>query len=328
MPCCYWDGPAIDFAEILSHRKVINISTPWAHQECQKCRREEQYKPGYRRAGLNVIPDGIPDSKIAWLDIQADITCNGGCLICGPWNSSYWQSELARYGEFQVSKTVNTLKQNVEKIFDTLDVSELKLIQFLGGEPFLSDVDKFALPYIKNPEQCEIKYTTNGSVYPQADRIQRWEDFKSVLINFSIDGIGERFEYLRYPLKWNKVHDNVRRLIDNTGDNVRFHINHTLTPLNIFYYNEFEQWVDKTFPKNRFVGVHAHSAYGVMSVSSSGAKLREKIKQVYGAEHNLTKMLEDNPRTNNEFWKYIATWDRRRSQRWQLAFPDIAGDMT
>ena len=74
MPCCYWDGPAIDFAEILSHRKVINISTPWAHQECQKCRREEQYKPGYRRAGLNVIPDGIPDSKIAWLDIQADIT--------------------------------------------------------------------------------------------------------------------------------------------------------------------------------------------------------------------------------------------------------------
>lgn len=321
-PCCYWDGPAIPFSQVLSHRKVINIDTPWVHQECQKCRQEEEYKLGYRRNGLNVIPAGIPDNKIAWLDIQFDMTCNGGCLICGPWSSSLWQSELARHHEYKLEKSVNNIEQNVKKVFGTLDTSELRMIQFLGGEPFLSDVDYYALSYIANPGQCDIKYTTNGSVYPKPDRIQRWKDFKSVLVNFSIDGIGKKFEYLRYPLIWNQVNNNIQRMINETD--CRFHVNHTLTPFNILYYNEFEQWVKKTFPTDRFSGVHVHTAYGVMSVSACSDKLREKVKQTYGEQHNLTKLLADNPLSGREnFWNYINRWDQRRSQSWRSVFPDL-----
>lgn len=312
------------FNYLNARRKEINIDTPWIHQGCQKCGKEEQYKLGYRKAGLAIIPDDIPDTKISWLDIQADVTCNGGCLICGPWNSSYWQSELTKYKEYTLVKTPNLLEQKINEIFSNIDTSELVLLQFLGGEPFLSDADQYALPRVLFPEKCKIKYTTNGSVYPQANRIKSWEKFKSVQINFSIDATGKQFEYLRYPLQWSKVEENIKRLIMETDSSVEFHINHTLTPLNIYYYQEFEQWVNETFPKNRFTGIHAHTAYGTMNVGAANNSLRKLVEQRYGKEHTICKLLEDNQHANqDQFWSYINLWDQRRKLDWKNIFPDI-----
>lgn len=308
-------------------RTQINKPTPWANPECNKCRDEEAHKPKstwYRAAGLNVIPSGLPDTKTAWLDIQADNTCNGGCLICGPWSSSHWQSELAKFGEFKLAKTKEIFKHSVDRIFNQIDVSELRFVHFLGGEPFLSDVDSHALPRIPNPSICDIRYTTNGSVYPTADRLALWEPFKSVIINLSIDGVGPRFEYLRYPLNWNKVDSNISRFINET--NVRFQINHTVTPFNIFYHQEFLDWVDKTFPKERLGNIHVHTAYGVMSVKNCNNKLRQMVIDKYGEGHTLSKMLRDSPEiVSTDFWNYIDKWDQRRSQSWKTCFPELVG---
>lgn len=325
LPCCYWTGDPMPFTDLEAARKNINDSTPWAHQECGKCQSEEKYKVnGYRQAGFKVIPAGIPDTKVAWLDIQADITCNGGCLTCGPWSSSFWQSELAKYKEFEIKSSQLNLEDHVNTIFNKLDTSELRLIQFLGGEPFLSDTDTFALPKIANPELCEIKYTTNGSVYPKSVRMEQWKRFKSVMLNFSIDGIGPVFEYQRYPLKWDKVESNIRRLIEETGDNVKFHINHTVTPFNIYYYQEFLDWVSSTFPADRFTNIHTHPAYGILSVKNCNKEMRELITDRYGKDHMLHKMLQDNPAIDPApFWKYVSQWDQRRNQDWRTVCPEI-----
>ena len=325
LPCCYWTGKPIPFKTLRAFRKIINDSTPWIHQECKKCRNEEQYKErSYRLAGLNTIPVGLPDNKVAWLDIQADITCNGGCLTCSPDYSSFWRSELSRNNEFAFRDSNLNLEKHVNEIFAQLDTSELRLIQFLGGEPFLSDTDTIALPMIANPEICEIKYTTNGSVYPQDARIKQWEKFKSVMINFSIDGVGQRFEYQRYPLKWDKVEKNILKLINEADSNVRFHINHTVTPFNIYYYQEFLDWVNDTFPADKFIGIHTHPAYGVLSVSNCSNKLRKLILDRYGEDHITHRMLQNNPIADTKsFWSYIELWDTRRVQNWKTVYPDI-----
>lgn len=323
LPCCYWEGSALPFKNLEQHRTRLNISTPWAHQECNKCHIEEAYKTsGYRAAGNGIIPE-LPDSKVGWLDIQADMTCNGGCLICGPWSSSYWQNELAKYNEYVIAPIEKNLQPLVDEIFQALDTSELRLLQFLGGEPFLSKVDQYALQHIVNPHICKLKYTTNGSVYPKSTRINQWRNFKEVLINLSIDGVGDRFDYLRYPLKWNQVEDNIKKLINEPLDNIKFHINHTVTPLNIYYYDEFLDWVDSTFPKERFTGIHTHTAYGVMSVAGATDGIRAKVLNKYGADHMLWKMLESNKLQNSNFWTHINLWDHRRSTNWQTTFPDI-----
>lgn len=326
MPCCYWQGPAMPFDNLIQRRALLNNSTPWAHKECNKCKKEETYKENnYRNSGNKIIPDDLPSTKVGWLDIQADITCNGGCLICGPWNSSYWQNELVKYTELSSSSKKINLQQSIDNIFQQLDVSEIRLLQFLGGEPFLSEADTLSFPYITNPAICQLKYTTNGSIYPTQSRMGHWNNFKSVLINFSIDGIGDRFNYLRYPLKWKLVEQNVQRFVNEAPANMQFHINHTVTPFNILYYDEFLAWVDATFPADRFTGIHTHTAYGTMSVANSSSELREMVLSKYGNDHMLTKMLKDNRLVDNsDFLNYVVTWDKRRGTDWRTTFAEIA----
>ena len=330
MPCCYWRGQPFTFVksveELKKEREKLNVEIPWAHSGCKLCQSEEKYKDrNYRIAGNLLIANDLPASKVAWLDIQADITCNAGCLICGPGNSSYWEAQLKTHDKTFLFQKKPELQKSIDTIFEQLDVSELQHLQILGGEPFLSTVDQLAFPYITNPKKCLLSYATNGSVDPNNTRMSHWSKFKSVMINYSIDGIRERFEYLRYPLKWNAVEQNVKKMIDRNYNNMIFHINHTVTPLNILYYDEFIDWVTKTFPKDKFKGIHTHTAYGNMSVANVNDKLKDQVISKYGSSHMLSKMVSQIPLVNNEqFLNYIDTWDSRRGTRWQTVFPEIA----
>jgi sulfatase maturation enzyme AslB (radical SAM superfamily) len=304
-------------------RIVWNINTPWAHSECGVCGQEEPYKKenSYRHAGNRQIPI-LSQNKVAWLDIQADQTCNGGCLICGPWNSSYWQSEMSKYqGYIPISNKVD-LSALVNKIFDAIDTSELRLLQFLGGEPFLSDIDAVGIDRISNPAQCTLKYTTNGSIFPKDDRINQWKRFEKVRITLSIDGIGDRFDYLRYPLKWNVVERNIHRMLTESPSNTEFTINHSITPLNILYYDEFLEWVNKTFAY--VPEIHCHPAYGVMNPVNGGEILRDRVITKYGEDYPLASMIHPGAKINPEFFEYINLWDGRRKTNWQKTFPAVA----
>ncbi len=323
-PCCQWEGPRIDFHKetLVQQRTLWNSDIPWGHLECNRCGKEEPVKGeyAYRKAGNKIIPV-LPQNKVAWLDIQADMTCNGGCLICGPWNSSFWQSELKKYGKYTISPVKSDLPFLVNSIFDSIDTSELKLLQFLGGEPFLSELDGIGINRLSNPNQCTLKYTTNGSIFPKADRIEQWKQFNKVFITLSIDAIGDRFDYLRYPLKWDSVQKNIHRMLNELPSNVEFTINHSITPLNILYYNEFLQWVQDTFkmpPR-----IHCHPAYGIMNPNNGGLKLKAMVAAKYGAGHQLVSMIQSNSVLNIEFLEYINQWDHRRKTSWSKSFPNM-----
>ena len=57
----------------------------------------------------------------------------------------------------------------------------------------------------------QISVTTNGSF--SENQIDKLQSFKHCHINFSIDGVGQKYyEYLRWPLKWNDFLDKVEIL--------------------------------------------------------------------------------------------------------------------
>jgi hypothetical protein len=51
--------------------------------------------------------------------------------------------------------------------------------------------------------------------------IELWKKCKSVQINVSVDGIDEHFNYLRWPLQWSQVRDNIRFILDQQLQNLR-----------------------------------------------------------------------------------------------------------
>jgi MoaA/NifB/PqqE/SkfB family radical SAM enzyme len=162
-----------------------------------------------------------------------------------------------------------------------------------GGEPVLNFSTKTLLE-VANEDQ-EILIHFNGTVRPDQEFLDLCKRFKSLVFCFSIDGVGERFEYLRWPAKWDRVQSNVAWMRDSAPDNVRFAVNITVSPLNKHYYPEIIDWVKQAIPCNR-AGVETHISY-----------------------NHTGDILP---------LKYLDSLDIKRNQDWKKLFPLAITDIT
>jgi len=266
------------------------------------------------------VPDQAEVGDPAWLEIQTDLTCNGGCIMCGPEFSSYWAQELRQ--PIKISSRENYLTL----INELVDLQKTHHIVLLGGEPFLSDTDQRLLQYIKDPSRVSLQITTNGSIWPKPEQIASWQHYKSVLLNYSIDGIGQRFEYLRYPLKWRQVEQNMIRMDVEAGSNVTCKINHTLTALNLYYYEEFFQWYQQRWAQDvnhRGWALTTTPADGILSPRTISAALKQLVQDRYG-QRKPTTAIAHVVRNRADLRAYLQEIDRRRGLNWQQTFSEIA----
>lgn len=322
-PCCLFpvnqqvDAPVVDHTR---YRAMLNDIDATTDSRCGSCNflTNNKLRKTWRDNSFEIVPDDAKVGDSSYLELQIDRTCNGGCIMCGSWYSSFWANELK---EFQPAPVVDPLDQ----ILKLIDVQKLRKINFLGGEPFLSDTDSRILPLIAHPELVDLQYTINGSIYPSQERITQWKKYKSVLINFSIDGIGDRFEYIRYPLKWKTVNGNLSRMIRELPDNVKFKANHTINIFNLYYHNEFDIWYNEIKKLGRLDDYTFSPANGVLEAFSVTDKLLTLLKSKYDADSKVIKLVNNNINNNKtEMLKFITELDARRGLNWQQVFPEIA----
>lgn len=174
-------------------------------------------------------------------------TCNLKCITCGSYSSSRWHDEyLEIYGEdFQ---PVKFYRDDFVDDFVAQAPGILHL-DIPGGEPFLSGVPeqkKLLQHYIDSDQARDISihYTTNVTVFPDAEWWQLWSHFREIDMQLSIDGIGARYEYIRYPASWEHIEHTVHRYIqqERCVSNLRLSVSHTVSAYNIFYLDEFFAW--------------------------------------------------------------------------------------
>jgi sulfatase maturation enzyme AslB (radical SAM superfamily) len=197
----------------------------------------------------------LEDNHILTVSMALGNTCNLKCIICGPVASSKWQKEYFDIYNIKVESIESVRKSVISGITDI--APNLVHIDIHGGEPFLSGIAEhrtFLDHYIdnKSASQVSIHYTTNGTVWPEQEWFDRWQHFKEVDLQISIDGIRERYEYLRYPANWDALESNVKKYVDyeKTQPNFRLSVAHTVSAYNIFYLEEFINWcADIKLPK-------------------------------------------------------------------------------
>jgi MoaA/NifB/PqqE/SkfB family radical SAM enzyme len=128
-------------------------------------------------------------------------------------------------------------------------VDQIQYIEFTGGEPFMIQEHFDMLQGLVDrgiAGNIEIHYNTNGTQYPEdADAI--WKHFKLVEIAFSIDDVGERFEYQRTNAVWSEVCRNLGwfRTLREHYSNIRLQVCATVNVFNVLYLEELAQWIDK-----------------------------------------------------------------------------------
>ena len=328
-PCCFTPTyPITSKQDVFEKQKV---ATAAAEQDptnyCNQCLKTEQagFRHNSRRtSALDYIPADAVDSVPYTLEIQIDITCNAACVTCGPYYSTLWLNELGK----PISKKYNISTQlNYDQLPSLIDFSTLKEIRFFGGEPFMNLLHLQVLSYVLDPSKVDLLYSTNGGVKPTEYEFSIIKKFKNVNISFSIDDIKERFEYVRWPIKWDTLENNIKYFSNNLP-NANFKIHSTVNPLTLYYVKDLESWAKEFALKNN-INLTQHTlnpCYGLWGIDSTPPGLREYILTQYSVHHPIVKILNNYLEIPYNFEKLennMNLLDIKRKQNWKKTFPDI-----
>jgi MoaA/NifB/PqqE/SkfB family radical SAM enzyme len=184
--------------------------------------------------------DGSVNSKIVNLHIRFGNLCNLKCLQCNPQSSSLWTDDwLALNKSNGINTPVFKLgKTEYEIVADQYGrnklafpnwwetdiwwekfkqiMPQLKYIYFTGGEPFLVPAMDKCLDLLIEADLAKdiiLRFDTNLSVIN--DKIlNRLSKFKDVKLCVSIDEVDNRYEFIRYPGKFEKFVLNLESVIE------------------------------------------------------------------------------------------------------------------
>ena len=349
-PCCWIEkkGNLNNPEELANYRTWLSQINDWV-PECDFC--QEKEIRGIKSPRLKAADN--PDSNvgvyldtgptdITSLELQIDSECNAACLICGEHNSSTWKKyNIGTMPGKQVANKSIDLNNKIrtrsrfKKLKETIQLDKINQLVFLGGEPLGTNLHKemiLEIKKVKSLNDLSVKYVTNGSKIPDDETVQLWRELKNLKIIFSLDGIGEHFNYLRWPLQWNQVEKNIKYFLDLKLPNMSPRISSAINPFNIFYYDRYLAWEKEFFKNSRqardsqsFFG-QAFEATGVINTNCIPKQLADQIVNKYSiTEPWLVKHMRPfSQEKYNEFVEYIKLHDEKRNLNWAEVFPEIA----
>lgn len=185
------------------------------------------------------------------------------------------------------------------------------------------------LESIVDPAKVTVQYTSNFSIEPTARVLDLWSRFHLVKWCASIDGVGEQFEILRWPHKWQDLENMIDRQLARVPHNVMFGVEHTLNPLNILHFDQFVAWFHARFAANRYgdaSDLNLHSCVGNLDLAQTPPRLRAAVRDRLGAEHPAVVMLEQNtyPGQHDNMVTWMDHLDSRRNTDWRRVFRESA----
>jgi sulfatase maturation enzyme AslB (radical SAM superfamily) len=233
---------------------MSNFSNNKKPEPCIKCWKNEELDIKSKRQFSNEFLDYKLNTDLAKLEfnahdnksnivmyqISASNLCNGACVTCNSTGSTAW----AKYEEKMGVKSNKLMKSSIIDI----NYQTAKSIIFTGGEPLFDPLVFNILSNLieVNNTDCFISFVTNGSVSLSNKHEEILNKFSAINFCISIDGTGRVFEYLRFPLKWNKLLENLsyfRTITNNIS------VSYTISNISAIYKDDTITWFkDQNLP--------------------------------------------------------------------------------
>lgn len=230
---------------------------------------------------INFYDDSLhtKEHPIYFYKIETSNICNSLCVTCSGKYSTAWR-ELERKNGGDSYDYIQLLADEQGLHFDkryhdndsflSIDYARAKFINLFGGE---STIDKTNYQILRNlvangNTDCLVSFTTHGNFNLTPWQQELLLKFSRIHFNFSIDALEKPYEYVRYPLSWNKLLKNIDWC---KNKNIEISVNWTLSNLTIFYYDEIKSW----FEKNQI-------AYRISKAAS--------FKKTPGREYHITSL--------------------------------------
>jgi hypothetical protein len=349
-------------SEIHKQVRLAQFQGQW-HDTCNNCRLKElSSEKKFRIPGsiddlkeclANLESDGsIKQVEIHRMEVRFSNLCNAACLHCTPVASSRWYDEYHSLFGPSFSHAGGTewnidldqhgrLKpvdfrdpKNNQGIWNTLDnhKNTINHVILSGGEPLLHQEHTKLLDFfIENDRAGSVTlfYHTNLSVIPPGV-IDRWKKFSKVQLSVSIDEIGDRYEILRHPLKWNRLESNISKLRENGIDLHGLAICQMIP--NMLRLAEIDAWFEKNHYARSFLFVYEKPFVSVNSLPREARLELIEINRSAGTKLNMEAAtwieqqldIPGDPAACKTFIRFMDHLDVTRNLDWRKLMPELS----
>ena len=326
-----WNSP-----EHLKLKHSVENDIPIAG--CQQCYDAEKNGLESRRMGSRQLYEEYhQDTAIdldgpSGLDYSVGNLCNLKCVICNPGNSAKWIPDYQKLYPLKSIEQYQFEKYNQIEITDSDALKNIKNVHFHGGgEPLMVENHINLLKRIdevKGLSDVRVFYNVNGTQTVSDSVLKLWEKCRLIELYFSIDDVGERFNYQRTGADWVKIQMNLGWFFDNMPHNHMFNINCTWSYLNLFYLDELHDWYINNFATNRYgdptnlIFQNALDDYSLNYVSESTYTILVNKFKDYPTLLELVNSLKINDRPHDKFWSSISKLDKIRNTDFRILNPE------
>lgn len=240
-----------------------HLDCKWCWEEEDSGRKSKRLRDNEKYLG-HIAAGGKEFTGLAKFELNLGNTCNLKCRTCAPYSSSQWVKE-----QFDLYESKN-YKGNFKAFSDRMkayhmtydddssfwldlvdNLDTIRQFDFYGGEPFMSNKMWRILEICIERDlakNIELHYATNATHWPE-EKIKMFKHFKHVNLSFSIDGVGEQFEYMRHPAKWHEAVENMNKAKMLQQEHHDIHISWciTISLLNIYNVPEILEEHKKNF---------------------------------------------------------------------------------
>ena len=188
-----------------------------------------------------VDPQFIKDIKqfgkteIKSIDVKFGNKCNYACVMCAPSNSSLWGKEVEKnpmdkdLGHDGFDDHTSLIDFPEHKYQELLDISKsIMRVKSTGGEPMLLDQFKDYIKLLVDKgysKNMTFTTVTNGTI-DCTDLLPYMNQFQRFNLDWSVDGTGEVYNYVRWPGNF----DRMRRIHERLATEI---INKNYSRINI-----------------------------------------------------------------------------------------------
>jgi len=302
---------------------------------CERCKLEEengikskrlQYEFDFKDKLVDSHDKGFLTASVAFGN-----TCNLTCVTCDPTASSKWHQEYKKlYGidirpnHFYKDGFVENLLQYTPNLIH-LDVP--------GGEPLLSGVPQQLelLQRLITDDKAKhvgLHYMTNCTKFPGNEWFELWKHFKQVEIQLSIDGLGQKFEYIRYPAVWSEVIENFNKYLKLRDEGkIILNVSATVSAYSVPYLSELVEWCHIHNITTPFLGRVHNPKHLRPTVWCDDAK-QYIIERLKNCKHDLSAFVrlmesEDDSSHFDTFRYRLLRHDAYRKTNFKEVFPEM-----
>jgi hypothetical protein len=166
------------------------------------------------------------------IEIMLSNTCDLKCLYCNHVFSSQWAAEKLKYREITDNEIHKPISNEFESVwwewFHKSAVKTVKHITFVGGEPLLNEKTYEWLDRLLNFYNNQTDYTADLFIVTNfncteklfnrfmkfVERIADPQSKMDLGIGISFESIGDKNEFIRTGLDWDRFDSNIKKLLE------------------------------------------------------------------------------------------------------------------